>query len=112
MADETMGMLLATIHSVELGDMRRAELLMVLRRCEAELDRLRAREAAAMAIVRQVDQADAIALRMAAQSAEYLGTGASDAGYDCQWCHQYILASNEHAPDCPITTARALLAQE
>jgi hypothetical protein len=68
----------------------------------AEVDRLRAREAAAMAIVREVANApDAYS---------------HEAGNHCTFCH----ASSDdppydgvhHTPDCPVTKARALLAEE
>ena len=58
----------------------------------AEIDRLRAREAAAMAIVRAV----------AANSFPGADPGV------CPFCEKGIL----HKPDCPVTKARALLAQE
>lgn len=62
----------------------------------AEVDRLRAREAAAMAIVREV---------ASVPDADYIE--------ECPFCHQmpdYIPI--KHTPDCPVTKARVLLAQE
>ena len=64
----------------------------------AEVDRLRAREAAAMAIVRAVAQNDMVMpLRDSVQCVFW----------DCEY--DYI---SDHSSNCPVTKARALLADE
>ena len=85
-----------------------------------EVERLRAREAAAMAIVREVATEDTLA---------YEGDAGDD--YRCVFCgghfdwrdgYEHTVPMREqmddipraliHAPDCPVTKARALLADE
>ena len=91
-----------------------------LRDLLAEVERLRAREAAALAIVREVATEDTLA---------YEGDAGDD--YRCVFCgghfdwrdgYEHTVPMREqmddipraliHAPDCPVTKARALLADE
>lgn len=73
-----------------------------LNRLQAEVDRLRAREGAAMAIVRAVAN---LGIRPWANQ-DFI----ADFSEWCAWCGATHL--DEHTADCPVTKARALLAEK
>lgn len=72
-----------------------------LNRLQAEADSLRAREAAAMAIVRAV-----------ADRGVYFTLQNGRRCYFCEAETETYTGEPPHTPDCPVTNARALLAEE
>ena len=76
-----------------------------------EYQRLRAREAAALAIVRAVTEREQ---RPFGRMRDVVLCYDDNAGVlECPWCTgEETDAGFEHTPDCPVTMARALLAQE
>ena len=118
MTDERLAEIRRMVSRAEVSMMASSDV--ALRDLLAEVERLRAREAAALAIVREVATEDTLA---------YEGDAGDD--YRCVFCgghfdwrdgYEHTVPMREqmddipraliHAPDCPVTKARALLADE